>query len=93
MGITFWFTTLQTTVPQESLSRVSSYDDLGGFIFNPLGFAIAGPIGNLIGITATIIGAAAISTTSYLMAAATPAIRTLRLDPTPAIDTPDPQHT
>ena len=62
MGITFWFTTLQTKVPQESLSRVSSYDDLGGFIFNPLGFAIAGPIGNLIGITATLVGAAAIST-------------------------------
>ena len=61
MGITFWFTTLQSKVPQESLSRVSSYDDLGGFIFNPLGFAIAGPIGNLIGITATIIGAATIN--------------------------------
>ena len=87
MGITFWFTTLQSKVPQESLSRVSSYDDLGGFIFNPLGFAIAGPIGNLIGITATIIGAATISTTSYLIAAATPAIRTLRLDPTPTGDT------
>jgi len=87
MGITFWFTTLQSKVPQESLSRVSSYDDLGGFIFNPLGFAIAGPIGNLIGITATIIGAATISTTSYLIAAATPAIRTLRLDPSPTGDT------
>jgi len=88
MAITFWFTTLQSKVPQASLSRVSSYDDLGGFIFNPLGFAIAGPIGNLIGITTTIVGAAAISTASYLIAAATPAIRTLRLDASPtSIDT------
>jgi hypothetical protein len=93
MGITFWFTTLQTKVPQESLSRVSSYDDLGGFIFNPLGFALAGPIGNLIGITTTLIGAAAISTTSYLIAAATPAIRTLRLDPTRAFEDAHSQQT
>lgn len=83
MSLTYWFTTLQSKVPAESLSRVSSYDDLGSFIFNPLGFAIAGPIGNLIGVTATLIGSALISSTAYLLAMLTPSIRNLRLDPAP----------
>jgi hypothetical protein len=81
MSITFWFTTLQSKIPAASLARVSSYDDFGGFVFNPLGFAIAGPIGNLIGVTATVIGAAVISTTAYLLAIGTRSIRDLRLEP------------
>jgi hypothetical protein len=81
MGLTYWFTTLQSKVPAESLSRVSSYDDLGSFVFNPLGFAIAGPIGASIGITATLIASAVVSASAGLAAIATPSIRRLRLDP------------
>jgi MFS family permease len=83
MSLTYWFTTLQSKVPPESLSRVSSYDDLGSFIFNPLGFAIAGPIGASIGITATLVGSAAINAAATLAAAATPSIRNLRLNEQP----------
>jgi MFS family permease len=81
MSLTYWFTALQSKVPAASLARVSSFDDLGSFIFNPLGFAIAGPIGNAIGITATLIASAVIGCAAELAAVAVPSIRTLRLDP------------
>jgi MFS family permease len=85
MSLTYWYTALQSKVPAKSLSRVSSYDDLGSFIFNPLGFAIAGPLGNAIGVTATLIASAVIGSAATLAAAAEPSIRNLRLDePQPA---------
>lgn len=80
MSLTYWFTTLQSKVPAESLSRVSSYDDLGSFVFIPLGFAAVGPIGARFGITPTLVGASAISVAAYLAAVAIPSIRDLRLD-------------
>jgi MFS family permease len=80
MSLTYWYTTLQSKVPPESLSRVSSYDDLGSFIFNPLGFAIAGPLGGAIGVTTTLVASAAISACAMFGAALTPSIRNLRID-------------
>ena len=38
-----WETTIREAIPQDKLSRVSSYDALGSFALIPLGFAIAGP--------------------------------------------------
>lgn len=38
-----WNTTMQRQVPAESLSRVSSYDALGSFMFGPIGLLVAGP--------------------------------------------------
>jgi MFS family permease len=55
-----WGTALQQEIPQERLSRVSSYDALGSWVLMPLGFAIAGPIAAAIGDRATFLGAAAI---------------------------------
>lgn len=48
-----WQTALQTEVPNESLSRVSSYDAFGSLFFAPLGLVIAGPIVTSIGAQAT----------------------------------------
>jgi MFS family permease len=39
-----WNTSLQSHVPEESYSRVSSYDTLGSFGIAPLGIVIAGPL-------------------------------------------------
>jgi MFS transporter len=49
-----WETALQENVPVERLSRVSSYDALGSFVFVPIGLAVAGPVANAIGIDATL---------------------------------------
>jgi MFS family permease len=55
-----WGTAVQQEIPQERLSRISSYDALGSWVLMPLGFAIAGPVAATIGDRATFIGAAAI---------------------------------
>jgi MFS family permease len=44
-----WETALQTHIPPAKLSRVSSYDSLGSFIFTPIGAALAGPLALALG--------------------------------------------
>ena len=39
-----WSTSLQSHVPEESYSRVSSYDTLGSYGIAPLGIVVAGPL-------------------------------------------------
>jgi predicted MFS family arabinose efflux permease len=39
-----WMTSLQSHVPDESYSRVSSYDTLGSYGIAPLGIVVAGPL-------------------------------------------------
>ena len=47
---TLWETVLQSAVPNETLSRVSSYDWAVSLVFMPLGFALWGPLSEWIGI-------------------------------------------
>ena len=72
-----WDTTLQQEIPQEKLSRVSSYDALGSFVLIPLGLAVAGPVGNLAGTRPTILGAAVISLTVTLAVLLVRDVRTI----------------
>jgi MFS family permease len=55
-----WHTTMQQEIPPDKLSRVYSYDALGSIALVPVGYAIAGPIADAIGVQATLLGAAAI---------------------------------
>jgi hypothetical protein len=57
---TWWFTMLQQHVPEHARSRVSSYDWLVSLVFAPLGFLLAGPLADHIGLTPTLLGAAAL---------------------------------
>ena len=50
----FWLTAMQREVPPEMISRVSSYDYLGTLAFFPAGLALAGPVADLIGVSATL---------------------------------------
>jgi MFS family permease len=55
----FWLTAMQREVPPDMISRVSSYDYLGSLAFYPAGLAMAGPVADLVGVSATLwIGAA-----------------------------------
>lgn len=49
-----WITTMQQQIPARVLSRVSSYDALGSFVFIPLGLVIAGPLAARLGVTETL---------------------------------------
>jgi MFS family permease len=54
LGMSVWESTLQRHIPGESLSRVSSYDWFGSFVFVPLGLAMWGPLAGVIGISAAL---------------------------------------
>jgi MFS family permease len=55
-----WHTTMQQEIPSDKLSRVYSYEALGSIALVPVGYALAGPIADAIGVQATLLGAAAI---------------------------------
>jgi predicted MFS family arabinose efflux permease len=81
---TSWATALQEHVPLEKLSRVSSYDALGSFVFIPLGLSIAGPIADAIGLTHALWLAAAVDLGAMLSVLAVREVRELRrVEPVP----------
>jgi MFS family permease len=49
-----WDTTIQQEIPQELLSRVSSWDALGSFVLMPVGFAAMGPLSSALGTRETL---------------------------------------
>jgi MFS family permease len=75
---TTWTTVLQEQIPLEKLSRVSSYDALGSFVFIPLGLSIAGPVADAIGLTHALWLAAAVVAGSMLLALSVRDVRELR---------------
>lgn len=75
---TFWFTVLQERVPDESLSRVSSYDWVGSTALRPLGFALIAPVAKAIGFAETLIGIAVVVASVELVTAFTPSVAGIR---------------
>jgi MFS family permease len=73
-----WESTLQAQIPPESLSRVSAYDWLGSFAFNPIGAALVGPIAAGIGIETTLLACAAIATAVNMWVLTLPGVRRTR---------------
>ncbi|HEV2590944.1 MAG TPA: MFS transporter [Gaiellaceae bacterium] len=61
LHLTLWFTAFQQQVPEEALSRVSSYDAIGSFTLIPLGTAAAGIVAGVIGARTTLVAAGAIT--------------------------------
>jgi MFS family permease len=93
-GTIVWATIKQRHVPASMLGRVSSLDWLISIGLLPLSFALTAPIAGLIGVRATLIGAAAIGGVITLGALFLPGMRdiegeTTELDPrsdAPALD-------
>jgi MFS family permease len=56
-----WDTSMQQQIPSEMLSRLYSYDMLGSIALMPIGFAVAGPIAELLGVQTTLWAAAAVA--------------------------------
>jgi predicted MFS family arabinose efflux permease len=75
---TTWTTVLQQHIPLDKLSRVTSYDALGSFVFIPLGLSVAGPVADAIGLTHALWLGAAILAGSMLSALAVRDVRELR---------------
>jgi len=73
-----WLTAIQERIPRDALSRVSAYDWLGSRIFQPLGYALAGPAGAAIGVPATLLVGAAVHASASVAVALVPDVRRLR---------------
>jgi len=81
-GVTLWFTVLQQRIPDQVLSRVSSYDYLGSFVAVPLGYAISAPLASAFGLGPTLQVAGVVLIVSSIAAAFIPSIRKLeRMEP------------
>jgi predicted MFS family arabinose efflux permease len=92
--VAVWQTTLQQHVPEEALSRVSAWDWMGSFAFMPLGFVLAGPVSDQIGISTTLWIGVVWCALSTAVVAAVPGVRNLRriddAEPLPVGPIPDP---
>jgi MFS family permease len=73
-----WATTLQQEIPAEKLSRVSSYDALGGYALTPVGTAIAGPLAAAFGTAAVLTAGGALVVLLPLLVLLVPEVRHLR---------------
>ena len=76
-----WHTTMQQEIPVEKLSRTYSYDALGSMALVPVGYALAGPVADAIGVRATLWGAAAIGVAATLAVLLVRDVRTLERQP------------
>ena len=72
-----WHTTMQQEIPAGKLSRVYSYDALGSIGLVPLGYALAGPVAEAVGVRATLWGAAALGIAVTLAVLLVRDVRTL----------------
>ena len=90
--IALWFTVFQQNVPEESLSRVSSYDSFGSFVLLPLGAALAGPIAAVIGVQETLLAAAFVIAVTQVIVYAQPSVHAIRRreEPTDPSEAPAP---
>ena len=73
-----WATTIQREVPEDMLSRVSSYDWFGSLAFAPLGLLVAGPVAAVVGVGRALAGCAALVVLATTAALLAPAVRSLR---------------
>lgn len=58
IGNAFWDTMLQQHIPADAISRVSSLDWAISLVFMPLGYLLAGPLADAVGVTAALLIAA-----------------------------------
>jgi MFS family permease len=74
---TIFETTMQQYVPPEALSRVASIDWLLSLGLQPIGFALAGPLAERIGLSTTLAAAAAWTILSTAVVLLVPSVRNL----------------
>jgi MFS family permease len=72
-----WETSLQHHVPADRLARVYSYDMLGSMAAVPLAQLVVGPVSDVAGITATLLGCAVIQVFATLLLAGSRSVRSL----------------
>ncbi|WP_235882200.1 MFS transporter [Streptomyces apricus] len=75
VGAVLWSTALQRAVPEEALSRVSSYGWFGALGFAPLGLLAAGPVAGALGVRGALACCAALVALAAAGALLSPQVR------------------
>jgi len=83
-GTVVWMTIKQRNVPRELLGRVSSLDWLISIGLLPLSFALVGPTVSIVGVKATLVGAAVIGAAATLGALFLPGMRDIETQGRPS---------
>ena len=78
-GNTYWQTALQQNVPEHALSRISSFDWLGSIAFNPLGYALIGPLATAIGTSQALVACGVINVFAAVGVVFVPSVRRIRM--------------
>jgi len=73
-----WATTLQQEIPPDKLSRIASYDALGGIALTPVATAVAGPAAAALGTGAVLIVGGAVVAALPVLVLLTPEVRHVR---------------
>jgi len=81
-----WDTVCQQHVPREALSRVNAVDWAISLVLMPIGFALAGPFADAVGVDAALAIAAAFGIVPHFAILLVPSVRDLRRLDTPASD-------
>jgi hypothetical protein len=76
-GGAVWFATLQEKIPEEAISRISSFDWFGSVALNPIGYALIGPLSTVIGVGASLGLAGLLNLACALAMLAIPSVRAL----------------
>ncbi len=79
-----WMTALHQEIPEDKLSRVSSYDWLGSIALIPVATALAGPVQDLVGRPAALWGCSALVVVLTAAVLCVPDVRRLRRTEHPA---------
>jgi hypothetical protein len=74
----WWQTALAQRIPPHKLSRVASYDWMGSLALLPLGYVLAGPIGEAVGPAEVVLIGGAVGVAIALLGFAIPDIYRLR---------------
>jgi uncharacterized membrane protein (DUF485 family) len=78
-GTVIWDTSLQQAVAPDKLARVSAYNWMGAMAFLPAGYAIAGPVASVIGMSTALLAGAVWIVVSTLGVITVPDVRRFRL--------------
>jgi MFS family permease len=82
MGNTVWFTAMQVLIPDVVRARVGAYDWFVSLVIMPVGWLVMGPLSASIGLTPTLVAAAALGSVPCILVALVPQVRGVHQAPT-----------
>ncbi|GAA0732656.1 MFS transporter [Dactylosporangium roseum] len=85
-----WYSTVQQLIPEKILSRLASYDWLISFATLPLGYALAGPLSDALGVSTLLVGCALLLALPCALTIFEPTVRGVRSDRSGEIITAEP---